>query len=320
MLSSMTPTIVTRDGKVVLITGSPGGRTIINTVLTVVLGVTEYGLNGREAVDRRASIHQWLPDRVTIEAGASTRTSNASARWATRSGRRTRQGDAHSIWVAPDGTPYGADDKRSPTQGLGAQAPALTPTEPAAVGFCDRGFEHVSRLQHHPGTIITLLRRAGRVAHARRRHNIRPTRRTHRGLAGQRRGLFCFRSDRFGAPVCSWDFTKLDGLIPAVIQDDASGEVLMVGFMNEEALERRARPGSPPSSAARAASSGPRARRPGNRLKVTRILVDCDDDTVLVKVKRAATGRLPHRDGVSTAVRAPAVGLCSRAMCAIGTR
>ena len=43
----MTPTIVLKDGKVVLVTGSPGGRTIINTVLRVVLGVTEYGLTGR---------------------------------------------------------------------------------------------------------------------------------------------------------------------------------------------------------------------------------------------------------------------------------
>ena len=45
MLSSMTPTIVSKDGKVVLITGSPGGRTIINTVFTVVLNVTEFGMN-----------------------------------------------------------------------------------------------------------------------------------------------------------------------------------------------------------------------------------------------------------------------------------
>ena len=50
----MTPTIVAKNGKLVLITGSPGGRTIINTVLTVVLGVTEYGLTGREAVDLAA--------------------------------------------------------------------------------------------------------------------------------------------------------------------------------------------------------------------------------------------------------------------------
>src|SRR5579862_9224932 len=50
MLSSMTPTIVSRNGKVVLITGSPGSRTIINTVLNVVLDVTAWGLTGPEAI------------------------------------------------------------------------------------------------------------------------------------------------------------------------------------------------------------------------------------------------------------------------------
>ncbi len=70
MLSSMTPTMVVRDGKLVLLTGSPGGRTIINTVFTIVLGVTEYGLNGRQAVDLARMHHQWLPDRATLEEGA----------------------------------------------------------------------------------------------------------------------------------------------------------------------------------------------------------------------------------------------------------
>ena len=53
-----------------LLTGSPGGRTIINTVFTVVLGVAEYGLNGRQAVDLARMHHQWLPDRVSIEEGS----------------------------------------------------------------------------------------------------------------------------------------------------------------------------------------------------------------------------------------------------------
>ena len=67
MLSSMTPTMVLKDGKLVLVTGSPGGRTIINTVFTIVLGIVEYGLTGREAVDLARMHHQWLPDKVTIE-------------------------------------------------------------------------------------------------------------------------------------------------------------------------------------------------------------------------------------------------------------
>ena len=115
MLSSMTPTIVARDGKVVLVTGSPGGRTIINTVLSVVLGVTEYGLTGPEAVALTRLHQQWMPDRVSIEAkGVSEETLTRLRAMGHDITATTRQGDAHSIWVGPDGTPYGANDKRTP--------------------------------------------------------------------------------------------------------------------------------------------------------------------------------------------------------------
>src|SRR5262249_10495765 len=67
MLSSMTPTIVSKGGHVVLISGSPGGRTIINTVFTVVFNVTEFGMGVREAIDAPRMHHQWLPDTVSIE-------------------------------------------------------------------------------------------------------------------------------------------------------------------------------------------------------------------------------------------------------------
>ena len=67
MLSSMTPTIVTRDGQVQMITGSPGGRTIINTVLQTIVNVIDYGMNAQEAVDAGRIHHQWLPDRVRVE-------------------------------------------------------------------------------------------------------------------------------------------------------------------------------------------------------------------------------------------------------------
>ena len=106
MLSSMTPTIVTRDGKVVLITGSPGGRTIINTVLNVVLNVTAWGMTGPRGGDRAAIHHQWLPDNVAIESatpqliagvkalGHDARTANARVRrrrsgWIRRPARRS---------------------------------------------------------------------------------------------------------------------------------------------------------------------------------------------------------------------------------------
>lgn len=116
MVSSMTPTMVLRNGKVVLLTGSPGGRTIINTVFTIVLGVTEYGLNGREAVDLPRMHHQWLPDRARIE--KTDRVSAVTVAKLKAMGHdfafgENRQGDAHSIWVAPDGTPYGVNDRRT---------------------------------------------------------------------------------------------------------------------------------------------------------------------------------------------------------------
>ncbi|MBI1941839.1 MAG: gamma-glutamyltransferase [Acidobacteria bacterium] len=66
-LSSMTPTIVVQDGKVRLILGSPGGGTIINTVLQVVLNVLVYGMDVRRAVAAPRFHHQWMPDRLTLE-------------------------------------------------------------------------------------------------------------------------------------------------------------------------------------------------------------------------------------------------------------
>ena len=130
MLSSMTPTMVLRDGKVVLLTGSPGGRTIINTVFTIVLGVTEYGLNGREAVDLARMHHQWLPDRARIEKrdGVSAETvAKLKAMGHDFDYMEGRQGDAHSIWVAPDGTVYGVNDKRTADSKASAPSQLTSP-------------------------------------------------------------------------------------------------------------------------------------------------------------------------------------------------
>ena len=67
MLSSMAPTIIAKDGQLFMVTGTPGGRTIINTVLTTILNVIDYGMNAQEAVDAGRMHHQWLPDRIGIE-------------------------------------------------------------------------------------------------------------------------------------------------------------------------------------------------------------------------------------------------------------
>lgn len=67
MLSSMAPTIIAKDGELFMVTGTPGGRTIINTVLTTILNVIDFGMNAQEAVDAGRMHHQWLPDRLSLE-------------------------------------------------------------------------------------------------------------------------------------------------------------------------------------------------------------------------------------------------------------
>ena len=67
MLSSMTPTILARNGRLFMVTGSPGGRTIINTVLLTILNVVDFGMNAQGAVDAARIHHQWLPDRIQYE-------------------------------------------------------------------------------------------------------------------------------------------------------------------------------------------------------------------------------------------------------------
>ncbi len=66
-LSSMTPTMVVRSGKTVLVLGSPGSSRIITTVANVLMGVIDYGMNIQEAVDAPRFHHQWLPDVLNVE-------------------------------------------------------------------------------------------------------------------------------------------------------------------------------------------------------------------------------------------------------------
>ncbi len=90
------------------------------------------------------------------------------------------------------------------------------------------------------------------------------------------------------------DFSKLDGLIPAVIQDDDSGEVLMVGFMNDEALERTQTTGFATFFSRTRSTLWMKGETSGNRLEVRKMLTDCDDDTVLLRVKRLGEGNVCH--------------------------
>jgi phosphoribosyl-AMP cyclohydrolase len=90
------------------------------------------------------------------------------------------------------------------------------------------------------------------------------------------------------------DYTKLAGLIPAVVQDETTSEVLMVGFMNEEAFERTRATGFATFFSRTRNTLWMKGETSGNRLQVTSMLIDCDDDTVLLKVKRLGDGNVCH--------------------------
>jgi gamma-glutamyltranspeptidase/glutathione hydrolase len=113
MLSSMSPTILAKDGQLLAVTGSPGGRTIINTVLQVVLNLVEFGMPVADAVQAARIHHQWLPNRLTVERGmddgvvAALRSLGHDVRVG------GQQGTAHSIAVDPTtGVRTGAPDAR----------------------------------------------------------------------------------------------------------------------------------------------------------------------------------------------------------------
>jgi phosphoribosyl-ATP pyrophosphohydrolase/phosphoribosyl-AMP cyclohydrolase len=90
------------------------------------------------------------------------------------------------------------------------------------------------------------------------------------------------------------DFSKLDGLIPAVIQDATSREVLMVGFMNPDALAITRQTGFATFFSRTRNTLWTKGETSGNRLQVVEMLTDCDDDTVLVKVHRLGDGNVCH--------------------------
>jgi gamma-glutamyltranspeptidase/glutathione hydrolase len=113
MLSSQTPTVVAKDGKAVLITGSPGSRTIINTVLCVVINVLDFDMDARAAVDAPRLHHQWFPDRARFEGTGEYAAAVERLKAMGHAVESTRQGDAHTIVIDPrTGAYIGAEDRR----------------------------------------------------------------------------------------------------------------------------------------------------------------------------------------------------------------
>lgn len=119
MLSSMTPSIVAKDGELVAVIGSPGGRTIINTVLQLILNIVDFDHGIQEAVNAPRIHHQWLPGSVRIEQPGATDDILATLRAMGHEVTTGRgQGRAHSIMVDPDtGDRLGAADPRGADSG-----------------------------------------------------------------------------------------------------------------------------------------------------------------------------------------------------------
>ena len=111
-LSAMTPTIVLKDGKPVLAAGSPGGPTIINTVLEVIVNVLDFGMNVQDAVNWPRFHHQWMPDELRVEPGISPDTVTLLEKRGHKVKRVSSQGEVAAIrWN--NGWLEGAPDPRT---------------------------------------------------------------------------------------------------------------------------------------------------------------------------------------------------------------
>src|SRR5262249_38703931 len=113
MLSSQTPTVVARGGKVVLVTGSPGSRTIINTVLGIVVSVIDFGMDAQKAVDAPRLHHAWFPDELRFEGGDEYPAVREQLEKRGQGVRAPGQGAAHRIYGdGGTGAITGAADRR----------------------------------------------------------------------------------------------------------------------------------------------------------------------------------------------------------------
>jgi len=120
MLSSMTPAIVEKDGKLLLVLGSPGGSTIPTTVFQVIVNVLDFGMNIGQAVDAGRFHHQWLPDWISYEKDA---IDSISSKKLTEMGHilkeRSSIGSINAIMLLPGGKKAGAADKRGNNSSCG---------------------------------------------------------------------------------------------------------------------------------------------------------------------------------------------------------
>jgi gamma-glutamyltranspeptidase / glutathione hydrolase len=119
MLSSMTPTIVLKDGKPFLIAGTPGGTTIPTSVFQTVVDIIDFHLSAEDAVNFPKFHHQWLPDEVDLEKGFSDSTAAALTQMGYTLKHWGGIGRTEVIQVQPDGTYKAVADKRGDDSAAG---------------------------------------------------------------------------------------------------------------------------------------------------------------------------------------------------------
>lgn len=121
MLSSMTPTILERDGKLFMVVGTPGGSTIMTSVFQTVLNVIEHGMAMQQSVNALKFHHQWLPDKTIFENGAFTEATKQAliSRGYTLEQLTNTLGRMDCVLIRPDGSYEGASDPRADNTAMG---------------------------------------------------------------------------------------------------------------------------------------------------------------------------------------------------------
>jgi gamma-glutamyltranspeptidase/glutathione hydrolase len=120
MLSSMTPVIIEKDGKLFMVAGSPGGSTIPTSVFQIIINVIDHGMNIRQAVDTGRFHHQWLPDYISYEKNSLDSSTIMKLQGMGHELReRNTIGRVNAIMILPDGSKAAGADRRGNNSACG---------------------------------------------------------------------------------------------------------------------------------------------------------------------------------------------------------